>query len=495
MGMPSSDKIVSLVGTGTVPQLRVDATQLDFGQITVGTPVVPRTVTLYNDGDGDLNVTDLSIPMGAHSASFVLASGLPVPFVVHAGAAVPVNVGFAPKEAGMLTASLRVVTDLLGVGGTAMVTLQGTANGAIAQVSPATLDFGNQKVKVPAHKTLTITNRGNQPLTLRHAQFGQAMSAFSAALPADNTQVAAGASLTLSVSVNCPMIGQASDQLEIDTDDQSMPGGTPFVIALTASGTMSSVSIAPTLLDFGAPIYVGQTSNMQAVTVHNSGTTPVDNLSVRTSGADSADFAVAMGFKTRLMPGEDTTIAFAFQPHVAKVQNVASAVIAADGIAAMMTVALQGSSLSPMLTVQPGTVQFEATAAGAQSMARDVTLSNPGPQPLEIEIVPPPSGDFLIDASQTVLMLNPGDVTRLRVTFAPQSAGHKSDSIDLRLKGTSVVIDSVAIAGLGTATRPPQMGGGCSATGAATAPAGLLVLLAGCLALWIHRRRFAFARR
>lgn len=271
MGMMTSDKVLNLVSTGTVPQLRVDVTQLDFCSATFGKPAAAKTVTLYNDGDGALRVQEISIPMGMgiHADSFSAMPAAAVPFVLHAGAAIPIDVAFVPKQAGMLGASLRIVTDVMGMGGTAAVALKGKANGSIGPISATALEFGDQRIRLAVVKTVSLTNKGNKPLTVLRSRVTAPMGESTAALPADNTVVMPGASLTLSVTASLPAIGAVQGRLEIETDDPTVAGGTKFTVSLSANGVVNNVSIQPGLLDFTPPIYVGQTSPMQLFTIRN----------------------------------------------------------------------------------------------------------------------------------------------------------------------------------------------------------------------------------
>lgn len=495
MGMMTSDRVVNLVSTGTVPQLRVDTTQLDFGSATFGKSVAPKTVTLYNDGDGALRVKEVSIPMGMgiHADSFSATPAAAVPFVLHAGASIPIDVAFVPKQAGMLGASLRIVTDLMGMGGTAAVALKGEANGSIGQISATALEFGDQRIKLAVMKAVTLTNKGNKPLTVLRSRVIAMMGEFTAALPADNTVVMPGASLSIAVTANLAAIGAVQGRLEIETDDPTVAGGTKFSVNLSANGVVNNVSITPALLDFTPPIYVGQTSLMQVFTIRNTGSIPIDNLIARMSGSDAADFRIAMAGKSKLQPGESTDIGIVFAPRFAKTGHQATAVVEADGVQAPMQITLKGSSLAPVITLQPSAVQFEPRAVGELSQAKQITLINESSGVLELEVLPPAGGEFVLDTSQAVLKMKPGDVTKLSVVFAPQSVGAKTASIDVRLKGSSFNIDSISLQGLAITPKapPPEMTSGCSASPrsprSAAAGALLLILLgAGMLA----RRRW-----
>ena len=84
--------------------------------------------------------------MGMSSESFSVSTADPTPFLLRAGTTVQATVSLVPKSAGMLSASLRVVTDLM-TGGSAMIDLKASASGAVGQISPALLSFGDQRVK------------------------------------------------------------------------------------------------------------------------------------------------------------------------------------------------------------------------------------------------------------------------------------------------------------------------------------------------------------
>lgn len=494
MGMMTSDKVVNLVSTGTVPQLRVDVTQLDFGSATFGKPVAAKTVTLYNDGDGALRVKEIAIPtgVGIHADSFSATPAAAVPFVLHAGASIPIDVAFVPKQAGMLGASLRIVTDLMGMGGTAAVALKGEANGSIGQISAVAIEFGDQRIKLAVTKTVTLINKGNKPLTVQRSRVIAPMGEFTAALPADNTVVMPGASLAIAVTANLPAIGAVQGRLEIETDDPTVAGGMKFTVSLSANGVVNNVAITPTQLDFTPPIYVGQTSSMQVFTIRNTGSIAIENLSARMSGSDAADFRIALAAKSKLQPGESTDIGLVFAPRFAKASHQATAVVEADGVQAPMQITLKGSSLAPLITLQPSAVQFEPRAVGELSQAKQITLINESSGVLELAVLPPEGGEFVLDTSQAVLKMKPGDVTRLSVVFAPQTPGAKTASIDVRLKGASVNIDSISLQGLAVAAKapPPEAAGGCSAiprSPASAAPGALLILLLGA-GLLLRRR-------
>ena len=489
-----SNKVISLSGNGTKPQFKVLETALDFGTADIGAAVPSKFVTLVNEGDGDLTVKDVSIVSGMGGDSFAVSTLAPLPFLLRAGTSVQATVDFSPKMAGMLGATLRVVTDLA-MAGSANVDLKGVANGAVGKLDPAMLAFGDQKVKSMVVKTLTISNDGNRDLTILRSRLVPAAGSFAAMLPADGTKLAPGKSLAVNVTAMPAMAGPATARIEFETDDPAMSGGTQFVAQIAVNGVVPGVTVNPVELTFD-PLLVGRKSDMKTVKVTNSGNVVIDNLVAAISGSqmgnDSGDFGYVMGFKSKLLPGESTDIGVYFEPRIGKAMHYATLVLNADGVMVPMTVALKGSSMAAAITAQPGLLKFSNTFVGSTTDPKYITLSNEGAQEIEIELVLPASEDFSIDVSQVKTTLGMGDSTRVPVVFAPKTSGMKAESVEVRLKGTLVSLAKVDLEGQAAAAPPPKPEGGCSMSRrAASAPAslGLLGLLALAVGGLIRRRR------
>ena len=70
--------------------------------------------------------------------------------------------------------------------------------------------------------------------------------------------------------------------------------------------------------------------------------------------------------------------------------------------------------------------------------------------------------------NKTIPSFAPGDTVKLPVQFTPKSPGDKSETISVRLKGTTNLIASVGIEGNATVKTMMMMESGCSATPGAT---------------------------
>lgn len=87
------------------PDIRLSASSLNFGQVVVGTSK-DLSFTVFNDGDADLTVSDLTLASGPFSVVSPT-----VPFTVAAGSSQDVSVRFSPTAAGVADATLRVISD------------------------------------------------------------------------------------------------------------------------------------------------------------------------------------------------------------------------------------------------------------------------------------------------------------------------------------------------------------------------------------------------
>lgn len=486
-----SNKVISLSGNGTKPQFKVVEKALDFGTADIGAAVPSQLITLVNEGDGDLTVKDVSIVAGMGGDSFAISTPAPIPFLLRAGTSVSVTVDFSPKMAGMVSGTLRVMTDLT-TGGSATVDLKGLANGAVGKLDPAMLAFGDQKVKSMVVKTLTISNSGNRDLTILRSRLVPAAGSFAAMLPTDGTKIKPGMSLTVNVTSMPAMAGAATARLEFETDDPAMSGGTQFVAQIAVNGVVPGVTVSPVELTFD-PLLVGRKSDMKVVKVTNSGSVVIDNLTAAISGSqmgnDSGDFGYVMGFKSKLMPGDSTDIGVYFEPRIGKAMHYATLVLNADGVMVPMTVALKGSSMSAAVTAQPGVLKFSNTAIGNSTDPKYITLSNDGAQEIEIELVLPASEDFAVDVSQVKTTLGMGDSTRVPVQFTPKTTGMKAESVEVRLKGTQVSLAKVDLEGQGTNPPPPKMESGCSMGSRAGQTGSWLAMGLALLGLVALRRR------
>jgi 6-phosphogluconolactonase len=150
--------IVSLAGTGVYPAMSESPHSLSFGNQIVGSSSAPQTVILSNTGTAPLQFNAI-YTTGDFSETTACSSPL-VP-----GTSCSINIAFTPTARYARTGTLVISSSQISQ--TDTVTLSGTGTVAIAQLSPGSLNFGNQRVNTSsASKNVTLLNTGDGPLTL-----------------------------------------------------------------------------------------------------------------------------------------------------------------------------------------------------------------------------------------------------------------------------------------------------------------------------------------
>src|SRR5262249_19514167 len=142
-----------------------------------------------------------------------------------------VLVAFSPLNKGPRTGTLSFTDNAPGSPQT--VSLTGT--GTVVQLSPTSLDFGNQQVGTKsAPQTITLTNKGTTSLTLTNINItGTNASDFNRTTTCSlSTPLAAGASCTITVSFKPSATGSRSAAINVFDNG----GGSPQVVPLSGTG-------------------------------------------------------------------------------------------------------------------------------------------------------------------------------------------------------------------------------------------------------------------
>ena len=168
------------------------------------------------------------------------------------------------------------------------VAVSNASNGQIApsagaNLNPTSVSFGNQNVGAKsAAQTVTLTNNGSLALSISSiALSGTNASDFAQTntCPSGSSTLAAGSSCTISVTFTPGANGARSATLVLSDTAKSSPQS----VALSGTGAAAApaVSLSPTSVNFGNQ-NVGSASSAQAVTLTNSGTTPLEHQQHRT---------------------------------------------------------------------------------------------------------------------------------------------------------------------------------------------------------------------
>jgi len=304
---------------------------LAFGNVVVGTTSPSQTLTLHSNGT--VSVTGITLafssplfsrPAGAAGGTCTvanLASLAP-------GATCTINVVFSPPATppGPASATLTITSTNAAVSGSP-VSLNGTGvpRTFSATVSPSPLNFGVWPTGVnSAVKLLTVTNTGNQGLTVGTFTFGGGTpqpftrvttGTFPTGAPNCGATLAVGASCTVKVQFNPPSAIAFSRTLTVayaDTGGTTVATvtGSPVTLTGTGTSTRATVSITPNPLIITLP--TGAATGVGTVTLTN--TAPLGGSQLTVTNVAAGPINLNFAFTNGAFAGPDTCTGAAIAP-------------------------------------------------------------------------------------------------------------------------------------------------------------------------------------
>jgi len=312
--------------------------------------------------------------------------------------------------------------------------------GAIAQLSPTSLNFGNQTVGfVSAAQPVTLTNTGNIALTITSilitgtnaGDFGRTYNC--------GTSLAAGSSCTISVTFKPTATGVRTASLSISDNAPN----SPQTVSLTGTGVLPTVTLTPTSLTF-PPQLIGTTSKAQAVTLKNTG---LGILKI-TKGAITGPFGETTNCGAIVNPGSSCTMSVTFKPKTIGPAS-GSISITDNAPSSPQTISLQGTGTDVQLS--PLSLNFGNQTVGTTSGRKIITLTNKGTVTLSISgiaITGTNPGDFA-EGDNCGTSLAAGASCSIAVTFTPTTTGPRSANVSVSDNGGGSP-QQVALTGTGT---------------------------------------------
>ena len=247
--------VAGLTGAGVAagPVLTASTDSLAFGTVAQSAGSISNAITLTNTGSQPLTFDDATPPGAPFTVTGAPAAGQELA----AGASVIVTIS-------MSTADLGTFRGTLSIGSSAdevSVAVSGTvASPALLSISPLSLAFGSVPVGQSASRSFTITNTGGSPATISVSKPPSAQDFHADTSLPEGSTIAAGASVTETVSFTPTSTGDQSDYWQITGTDGQGPRN------ITFTGTGTDQSDTTTLPAVGT---TGWTLNGDATTTTN----------------------------------------------------------------------------------------------------------------------------------------------------------------------------------------------------------------------------------
>ena len=397
---------VSLNGQTISPILSTSTTALDFGTVKSGT-TRDLTMTVSNTGNSTLQINALSTDV---TAAYTIV-GPTVPFNLEPTKSQVITVRFSPTSNSTYSGTLTIVSNA----GNATAALSGIGSGGQVSLNPAQVDFGNVSIGTPKTIPLTVTNAGNDALTVNSIT-PPTKNAFVTNSPATPFQLLPATSITIQVTFNpSPAdIGIQSSSFVINTN-----GAIP-VQTVNLQGTATNSLITTTSLPNG------KVGTAYSQTLQTAGTTPPQTWSI-SAGALPDGLILAPG--TGIISGSPTaTGTFTFTVKVVDSLNRTDS--------KTLTIAIQSQSQSGQLIFRDNT-QNTITALNFNTVKMNttstlyVTVKNTGAQRVSIQSVKTVDSTVFTVVT-TSFSLDPGQVSNsIGVSFTPSASLNYSDKLVL----------------------------------------------------------------
>lgn len=395
--------------------LSANPLSVSFGTVAVGSSTT-ESAMLSNTGSTAVTVSQATVSTNNFSLL-----GMAFPMTVGAGQTVPVQIQFAPHQAGSLSGTLSVSSNA--TDGTMAVALTGTGTEPELAVSPSPLTFGSVSVGGNATENVTLSNAGNAALTITALTLsGPAFSMSGLSTP---VTLAPNQSSNFSVQFAPTAGGSASGSISF----LSNAPGSPTTLTLSGTGESSgaALSSSPSSIAFGSVVIGSHPS--QTITLKNTGTSSLSISQVAVSGSVFAVSGISVPLT--LTGGQSTSFSVTFTPAASGADN-GNVTVTSTASDPSLVVSLSGTGATPQpqLTVSPASVSFGSVAVGTTA-SQSVSLSNPGTAALTISAASASGAGFSVSGLALPATVGPGQSATLTATFTPVAAGTASGTISV----------------------------------------------------------------
>jgi len=268
-GSPQS---VSLTGTGTtVPGANLSPASLAFGSEPLGITTAAQSITLTNGGSAALSISSIALT-GTNPGDFAQTNNCGSS--VAAGTHCTFIVTFKPTATGTRTAAVTLTDNATGSPQTVNLSGTGGSTGAVASLSPSSLNFGNEPVNmISSSQVITLNNTGNAALSITSIAFTGTNATDFTQVDTCGATVAAGGNCTIAILFTPLASGARVASLTL-TDNAS---GSPQSASLSGTGTHDVIltwTASVTSGVAGYNVYRGTTPGGESSTPLNS--TPIN---------------------------------------------------------------------------------------------------------------------------------------------------------------------------------------------------------------------------
>jgi archaellum component FlaF (FlaF/FlaG flagellin family) len=428
---------INLIGTGIAPNIAISSANIDFGGIQIDSWYI-NNITIYNSGDADLEISEISIS----GDGFILPND-ESSILVPAGQYHDLYVQFSPTVVGPYAGIITFEHNANGSPTT--INLTGTGVVPKITVTPNSLAFGDVLINSSSSQDITIENNGTANLVISKVSIsGGAFTLQNVTTPIN---VKAGENHTITVQLLPTVIGSYTGTVTLEHNAE----GSPSTINLTGTGiAVPRITITPDTLGFGN-VLTGKKMT-KFFDIRNVGAAPLVVSRFVKKGNDDEDFIILdMDFPVTIIPDESTTFYVEFTPSI-NGEKSAILVIEHNAIDSPDTLYLHGKGVSPKITIIDS-LDFGSVLLGS-SDTKTITIKNDGDGPLIITSLATSSVFFTLPNGEDTIAIKANSSYDLKVQFSPTATTNYTGIITLTHNATATgTTTAVKLSGNGIISR------------------------------------------
>lgn len=434
----------------TKPTIVVSTDTLEFGEHVVGDSLA-QTFTVGNDGDGELNITNITSSSSEFTVSETTGS---IP--ANSDEKLTFTVSYEPTSAGDKNAVLTITNNdqnktirLLG---------SALAKEPIMEISASSLDYGTVLVGDSVSKYVAIYNTGYDTLNLTDISVNSgefSVSPTTGMLPPQS-------SLTDSLVINVAMVPDTEGS---KTGTLSLAGNvTTQQVSLSGTAELNpepTIVVSTDSLAFSA-VEIGKDS-VRTLQIRNLGTNALTISGFNLSGSA---FSTNLSTPVDVERGTPLNVPITFSPTTASVFTGTVAISSNDAVNGSVEVKLSGEGTTGpptrILAVNPTSLNF-GQVTQSDTAKQVLSLSNEGNSTLKVTVIASDVSDFFVENGPTPSnpLFIPAESARdVEISFSPSSGGEQTFTGELSISSDRTdtdEVEKVAMTGVGVDEPTPNI--------------------------------------
>ena len=419
---------VPLTGSLAQAAASFNRQSLTFTQ-NLGSSSGSEHIVLVNSGQAPLHLSAIH-----DDGDFSQTNNCPV--VLAPGATCDISVTFVPSTLGERDGYIVVADD--STDSPQRIPVTGVSTMALARLAPDRVNFSQNVGASTAPQTVTLTNRGDGPLSIAGVAATGDFKATSHCPPV----LLPGISCPIGVSFTPQAAGARTGSLVVTDDANALPGSHETV-RLTGFGYQPVATLSAAVLSPGANL--GGSAEAQSVTVTNTGDGALTIRALGISGAAAGDYVQSNNCLRTIAPGGSCAITVKFTPHGYGVR-AAALTLSHDGLGGTQSITLHGTGTAARPLLSSGFLNFGGTAVGSPTAPQNVLLFNAGNGTLAIGGIALAGDDYTM-TTNCGSTLAAGASCSISVTFLPQVTGARSGTVTIT---DNAGAQRITLSGVGT---------------------------------------------